>query len=159
MPVVLKGIFKITESMFGVRFEQVEGFKAGWHPDVTMFRVLDAEAKGQDCSRELGQIFLDPYVRDDKGYGGGDKGWYVPIRPFSGRAGCRPLGALIMSLPAPNFGKPSLLNFFEVRELLGKFGSVLAHMCAQNTQWAELSSRRGVEWDVIDLPRLFMSFW
>ena len=30
-----------------------------------------------------GHLYLDPYIRDDKGYQGGDRGWYIPLRANS----------------------------------------------------------------------------
>ena len=88
-----------------------------------MFRVLDLTSGG----KRLGHFFMDPYIRDDKGYAGADKAWYVPIRAhsgFAGESGCLPLGALILSLPVPNYGKPSLLNLAEVEEVFRHFGNI-----------------------------------
>ena len=110
-------------------------------------------------SKVIGKFFLDPYVRDDKGYAGGDKGWYVPLRPHSQTAGCTALGAMVLSLPIPNYGKPSLLSFHETEELLRNFGNLLQHSCSSGCKWADFSGNIGIEWDVLDMPGKFMSYW
>merc|ERR1712136_266127 len=155
-PKLLTGIFKLCESLFDLRFEEVtpqhcnsEDFetvmsKKRWAPEVKIYRVIDVGPGGNN--QILGEFFLDPYVRDNKGYGGGDKGWYIPIRPHSSTSKCKALGAMILSLPIPNYGKPSLLNIFETEELLRNFGNLLVHVCSSRTvKWGDLSGRTTIE--------------
>ena len=170
LPKVLTGIFRLCESLFDLRFEEIGSPTDGtsdvskilgkkkWSPDIKLYRVVDVARGGEN--KVLGQFFLDPYLRDDKGYGGGEKGWYIPIRPHSSIAGCHALGAMILSLPVPNYGKPSLLNIAETEEILRNFGNLLVHMCSsKDCKWSDLSGRFGLEWDVADLAGLFMSHW
>lgn len=157
LPKVLSGIFKLCSSLFGVGFEEItskEIESSLWHPEVKMFRAIDLNGSG----KELGRFYIDPYIRDDKGYAGGDKGWYVPVRPRSRAAGCDPLGVFVLSLPVPNYGKPSLLSMAEVEELLRNFGNMLAHLCS-TSHWSDVSGKSGLEWDVLDLPGYFMQNW
>ena len=169
-PKVLTGIFKLCESLFELRFEEVTAHNCSsedfeklmsnkrWAPEVKFYRVIDVAAGGNN--QILGEFFLDPYVRDNKGYGGGDKGWYIPIRPHSSTSKCRALGAMILSLPIPNYGKPSLLNIFETEELLRNFGNLLVHVCSSRTvKWGDLSGRTALERDVIDFAGSFMTHW
>jgi len=160
LPKVLAGIFKLCSSLFGVSIEEVKVSDEAkveaslWHPEVKMFRAIDTSS-----GQELGRFYIDPYIRDDKGYAGGDKGWYVPVRARSGPAGCSPLGVFVLSLPVPSYGKPSLLNMAEVEELLRNFGNMMGHLCATNSQWSDLTGKAGLEWDVLDLPGFFMQHW
>ena len=170
LPKVLTGIFRLCESLFDLRFEEIGGVNDAsedmktamgnkrWAPEIKLYRVIDVGKGGNNTV--LGQFFLDPYVRDDKGYAGGDKGWYIPIRPHSSIAGCEALGAMILSLPIPNYGKPSLLNIAETEEILRNFGNLLAHVCSTKiSKWSELSGRTGLEYDVLDLAGMFMIHW
>jgi oligopeptidase A len=63
-----------------------------------------------------------------------------------------------MSLPPPNYGKPSLLSFAETEELLRNFGNLLMHILSAG-EWSDLSGKAGVEWDAIDLAGNFMTQW
>lgn len=63
-----------------------------------------------------------------------------------------------MSLPPPNYGKPSLLNFAETEELLRNFGNLLIHVLA-DAKWSDLCGKTGLEWDALDLAGNFMTHW
>jgi oligopeptidase A len=156
LPRVLTGVFKLCQKLFGVIFEEIKSPEAkasAWNKDVSLFRVVD-ETNG----KVLGNFFFDPFIRDDKGYAGGSKGWFIPLRPRSNISGSVPLGALIMSLPPPNYGKPSLLNFAETEEVLRNFGNLLMHILAES-QWSDLCGKNGIEWDALDLAGNFMTQW
>ena len=117
------------------------------------FQIIDDKS-----GKLLGSFFFDPYIRDDKGYAGGSKGWFIPLNSHSKVAGAVPVGALVLSLPAPNYGKPSLLNFAETEELLRNFGNLLIHALA-TADWSDLSGKTGVEWDALDLAGKYMTHW
>lgn len=170
LPKVLTGIFRLCESLFDLRFEEIGSLNDAtgdvakvlgnkkWAPETKLYRIIDVGPGAEN--KVLGQFFLDPYVRDDKGYGGGDKGWYIPIRPHSSIAECEALGAMVLSLPIPNYGKPSLLNVAETEEILRNFGNLLVHVCSSKVcKWTDLSGRTGLEWDVLDLGGNFMTHW
>ena len=80
------------------------------------------------------------------------------MRPHSTKGGSKPLGALVMSLPPPGYGKPCLMSFAEVHELLRNVGSMLIHVLS-STQWADLSGKTGIEWDALEVAPLFMTHW
>ena len=87
---------------------------------------------------------------------GGDHGWYIPLRSRSKIGPSLPLGAVVFSLLPPNVGKPSLLSFFEVKEVLNKFGMALQHILCEN-EYSDLGGRTALEWDVVDFVGEFMS--
>lgn len=45
-------------------------------------RILD-----EKTDKVLGHFYLDPFIRDDKGYAGNSKGWFIPLRQKSTIAG------------------------------------------------------------------------
>jgi len=45
-------------------------------------RILDGKS-----DQVLGHFYLDPFIRDDKGYAGNFKGWYIPLLQRSSIAG------------------------------------------------------------------------
>jgi len=155
LPTVLKGIFDLFEDQFGVQFEVVEanGGDLGtvWNSEVTLYRVKDG-------GEEVGFCYLDPYIRDDKAYQGGDKGWCVPIRPNSVIGGSKPVGAVVMTLGPPGYGKPSLLSHQEVVEVVKQFGKVAQHMLSSK-KWSETSGKNGLEWDCLSVVQDFLVHW
>jgi len=155
LPTVLTGIFGLLEAQFGVKFEVVKAeggeFGSVWNPEVTLYRVTD-------CGNEVGFCYLDPYIRDDKAYQGGDVGWYVPIRPNSLVGGSKPVGAVVMALAPPGYGKPSLLSHQEVEEVVRQFGKVV-HQMLSSKKWSETSGKTGLEWDCLNVVPEVLVQW
>jgi len=150
LPKVLDGIFNLCSQLFDVEFSEVD-CEGGWNPDVKLFAIRDLKS-----DQILGHFYLDAYLREEKGYAGGDHGWYIPLRSRSKIGPSLPLGAIVFSLPPPNVGKPSLLSFFEVKEVLNKFGMALQHILCEN-EYSDLGGRTALEWDVVDFVGEFMS--
>ena len=118
-----------------------------------MYRVVD-----DSSNKILGEFYLDPFIRDDKGYTGGNGGHYFPITNKSQIVGKNPLGAMIFSLPVAAFGRPSLLNFEEVEAVFRVFGQCLSHILV-DSQWSEFSSLENLEVDAKDIVPNFMVNW
>ncbi|XP_023323332.1 probable cytosolic oligopeptidase A [Eurytemora carolleeae] len=154
LPHVLETIFILLKEHYNLVFTLVkpQGAEKPWSEEVSIYRVTDNQGNFK------GHCYLDPYIRDDKGYQGGDRGWYVPLRTSSGVAGSTPVGCIVMALGAPGYGKPSLLSFNEVEELLRQIGKSLVHLSATK-KWAETSGRTGVEWDALNLVPELMTHW
>ena len=150
LPKVLDGILNLCSKLFDIEFQELEA-EGSWHPDVKLFAVKDTKKE-----EILGHFYFDPYLREEKGYAGGDHGWYMPLRSRSKIGNSSPLGAIIFSLTPPNVGKPSLLTFFEVKEVLNKFGMALQHILCEN-EYSDLGGRTALEWDVVDFVGEFMS--
>jgi len=160
LPKVLDGLFHLSAKLFSVGFEEIKDVNMSehaWHSDVKLYRAIDLTPGAGNA--ELGRFFMDPFIRDDKGYSGGDKGWYIPMRQPSRQRPDQALGSLVFSLPMPNYGKPSLLSLNEVEEVFRNFGNMLFHMVSNQTDWSSLSYKGGLEWDVLDLPSVFMQHW
>jgi len=156
LPVVLDGVFKLIKTQFNIDFSPVTQVKddlgSVWHPDTSLYRVTD-----QDDGQVLGHCYLDPYIRDDKAYQGGDRGWFIPLRQHSQSGDSNALGAIILALSPPGFGKPSLLSYQEVEEVVRQFGKVIQHFLGRR-KYAEISCRN-VEWDCLDVVPELMVSW
>eukprot|EP00088_Acartia_fossae_P028036 TRINITY_DN2880_c0_g1_i2.p1 TRINITY_DN2880_c0_g1~~TRINITY_DN2880_c0_g1_i2.p1 ORF type:complete len:779 (-),score=169.37 TRINITY_DN2880_c0_g1_i2:109-2445(-) len=155
LPHVLKTLFNLLAEQYDIVFEYVQntGEDAPWRDEVSLYKVSDKSGQVR------GYCYLDAYIRDDKGYNGADRGWFIPLRSNSNIGGSiQPIGCIVMSLPNPGFGKPSLISFNEMEELFRQFGKAVAHVCAKR-QWIETSGRTGVEWDAINFIPDLMSHW
>jgi len=153
LPTVLKGVFSLLEQQFGLTFTlATENESSGvWSPEVSLYRV-------DENGKEVGHLYVDPYYREDKSYQGGDKGYYIPLRSASDVGEGKPLGALVLSLPPPGYGKPSLLSLPEIEELVKKIGKTVVHMLGRR-KWAETSGVTGLEFDVVNLMSDLLSHW
>ncbi|CAH2787649.1 MAG: Oligopeptidase A (EC [uncultured Paraburkholderia sp.] len=143
---VFKGLFKVTETLFGVRIRRDEA--AVWHPDVRFFRV-----ENQDGGL-VAQFYLDLYAREGKRGGA----WMDDAR---GRhkhthGGVQtPVAYLACNFSAPVGGKPACFTHDEVITLFHEFGHGLHHMLTRVDELG-VSGINGVEWDAVELPSQFM---
>lgn len=153
LPHVLKNVFGLMEEHYGLVFKLVDQSPdQKWVEELSVYQVEDK------AGNIKGHCYLDPYIREDKGYQGGDDGWFIPLRSSSEVAGTKPLGCIVMALGTPGYGKPSLLSFNEVEELLRLFGKAVVHF-AGTRKWAETSGRTGLEWDALNLVPDLMAHW
>jgi len=155
LPSVLNGLFTLLSDQYDIQFKLVES-NAGtlgtlWNSEVSLYKVINS-------GEEVGYCYFDPYLRDDKAYQGGDKGWHIPIRPHSDVGGSKAVGAVIMSLGPPGYGKPSLLSHHEVLEVARQFGKVLQHTLGAK-KWSETSGKAGLEWDCLGVVPEFLVHW
>ena len=143
---VFKGLFKVTETLFGVKIRRDEA--AVWHPDVRFFRV-----ENQDGGL-VAQFYLDLYAREGKRGGA----WMDDARARHKHAqgGVQtPVAYLTCNFSAPVGGKPACFTHDEVITLFHEFGHGLHHMLTQVDELA-VSGINGVEWDAVELPSQFM---
>ncbi|KAK9108396.1 hypothetical protein Syun_024407 [Stephania yunnanensis] len=140
---VLSGIFKISQDLFGLRFEEVVDAEV-WDSEVQLFSALDYRS-----SELLGYFYLDMYAREGK-YGhtcvvGLQNGSLTP-------KGSRqmPVAALICQFQREADGSPVLLRFSEVVNLFHEFGHVV-HMICNRASFARFSGLR-VDPDFVEMP-------
>ena len=152
LPKVMKGVFKIYSSLFNIDFKEINDPVGTWNPQVQMFQVSDKQ-NGQ----VLGHFYLDLFIRDDKGYLGGDVGQYMNFRNSSKFGPSMPIGALVMSLMPANYGRPSLLNFSETEEFIKQIGHVMQHILCRSDY--NDNSINGLEEDVFKFFPIFMTHW
>ncbi|KAF3621261.1 hypothetical protein T459_34875 [Capsicum annuum] len=116
---VLSGIFKICQDLFGLGFKEVENAVV-WHPDVQLFSVSDLS------SEELvGYFYLDLYSRVGK-YA---HTCVIALQNSSLNNGSRqiPVALLVSQFEKEVDGHPGLLQFSEVVNLFHEFGHVVCN--------------------------------
>ncbi|MBE0628308.1 MAG: M3 family metallopeptidase, partial [Burkholderia vietnamiensis] len=144
-PAVLKGLFTVTETLFGVRIKPDDA--PVWHKDVRFFRV-----ENRDGSL-VAQFYLDLYAREGKRGGA----WMDDARARAKRDGAvqTPVAYLTCNFSAPVGGKPACFTHDEVITLFHEFGHGLHHMLTRVDELG-VSGINGVEWDAVELPSQFM---
>ncbi|KAG6650737.1 probable thimet oligopeptidase [Carya illinoinensis] len=140
---VLSGVFKIFQDLFGLRFEEIADAKV-WHGDVCVFSVFDLIS-----GELLGYFYLDLYTREEK-YGN-----TCVVALQNGALlvdGARQLAValLISQFEKDVGGHPGLLRFSEVVNLFHEFGHVVQHICNRAT-FARFSGLR-VDPDFVEIP-------
>lgn len=142
---VLAGLFKVTETIFGVQVRQSEA--PVWHPDVTFYEITDKSGK------LVGQFYLDLYARNNK-RGGAWMDEAITRRKKSDYIET-PVAFLTCNFSAPVGDKPALFTHDEVITMFHEFGHGLHHMLTQVEDYG-VSGIKGVEWDAVELPSQFM---
>ena len=152
--VVLPGMFKVVESIYGVRIQPKEA--AVWHADVRFFEIADRDG------RPIGQFYLDLYARDSKRGGAWMDDAINRRRLSSGDlAGEKsggvqlPVAYLTCNFSAPVGGKPAVFTHDEVITLFHEFGHGLHHLLTRIEELG-VAGINGVEWDAVELPSQFM---
>ncbi|VFQ71463.1 unnamed protein product [Cuscuta campestris] len=146
---VLSGIFKICQDLFGLGFEEVSGAEL-WHPDVKLFSVSDLSSK-----ELLGFFFLDMYCREGKFA----HTCVVALQNGSLINGMRqiPVALLTSQIDKEMGGRPGLLRFSEVVSLFHKFGHVIHHIC--NRASVPKFSGLRLDPDFVEIPALLFENW
>ncbi|ACR29562.1 M3 family metallopeptidase [Burkholderia glumae] len=144
-PAVLKGLFTVTETLFGVKIRRDEA--PVWHPDVRFFRVENPDGT------LVAQFYLDLYAREGKRGGA----WMDDARSRAKRGTLvqTPVAYLTCNFSAPVGGKPACFTHDEVITLFHEFGHGLHHMLTRVEELG-VSGINGVEWDAVELPSQFM---
>ena len=143
---VLQGLFKVTETLFGVRIR--DDSAAVWHPDVRFFRVENLDGT------LVAQFYLDLYAREGK-RGGAWMDDARSRRKLDSDGVQTPVAYLTCNFSAPVGGKPACFTHDEVITLFHEFGHGLHHMLTRVDELA-VSGINGVEWDAVELPSQFM---
>lgn len=147
--VVLEGLFKIVERLYGMRVEEIKHFDK-WHENVRLFEVIDTQ------NQLRGRFYIDLYTRHNKQSGA----WVANCKTRIGKEG------LTIQTPAiylvANFGKSSvsqaLLTHDEVTTLFHEFGHCL-HFILTKIDCPGVAGGNGVYWDAIELPSQLMENW
>lgn len=154
---VLAGLWRVIESLFGVRIVPAEPPSGRWHPDVRYFRVESAQEDDTGEPSLVGEFYLDLYARADKQGGA----WADTARTRTLARGVdserlsTPIAFLTCNFPAPVGGKPALFSHDDVITLFHEFGHGL-HLLLTEVDLYGLSGFGHVEWDAVELPSQFM---
>ncbi|NIE63961.1 M3 family metallopeptidase [Burkholderia sp. Ax-1719] len=143
---VLKGLFKVTETLFGVRIR--DDSAPVWNDDVRFFRVENADGT------LVAQFYLDLYAREGK-RGGAWMDDARSRRKLDANGVQTPVAYLTCNFSAPVGGRPACFTHDEVITLFHEFGHGLHHMLTRVDELS-VSGINGVEWDAVELPSQFM---
>ncbi|MCC2546839.1 Zn-dependent oligopeptidase [Hymenobacter sp. BT175] len=144
---VIDGLFQTTQSLFGLKFNEVKDPKV-WHPDARMFEV-------QRDGKLIGRFYIDLFPRDNK---------YTHAACFgvsSGKATPKgyqlPQAVLLCNFNPPTAGKPALMSHGQVVTFFHEFGHVMHNLLTT----AELSSQSGtsVKRDFVEAPSQILENW
>ncbi|NOU23914.1 MAG: M3 family metallopeptidase [Methylotenera sp.] len=142
---VLAGLFKVTETIFGVQVQKAEA--PLWHEDAAFYQINDATGK------PIAYFYLDLYARNNKRGGAWMDEAITRRKKANGIE--LPVAFLTCNFSAPVGGKPALFTHDEVNTMFHEFGHGLHHMLTQVDEYG-VSGIKGVEWDAVELPSQFM---
>src|SRR5690606_28813879 len=144
---VLAGLFQITQSLFNVRYVEIEN-PSVWHPDVRAFEVFD----GDELVR---RFYLDLFPRPNKYTHAACFGMIMGKNTPQGYQ--IPNATLVCNFPAPMADRPSLMPHSQVETFFHEFGHVLHQMLTT----AELSAQAGtqVARDFVEAPSQIFENW
>lgn len=142
---VLAGLFKVTETIFGVHVRKAEA--PVWHQDASFYEISD------HANKPIAYFYLDLYARQNKRGGA----WMDEcISRRTKATGLElPVAYLTCNFSAPVGNKPALFTHDEVTTMFHEFGHGLHHMLTQVEEYG-VSGIKGVEWDAVELPSQFM---
>ena len=147
---VLQGMFAIYQSIFGLKFEQIEApYK--WVGDVTLWGVSDAQT-----GEPMGLFYLDMFPREGKYNHFAEFGLQEGKLQTNG-VSLRPTVALLCNFPTPANGAPSLLNHREVETLFHEFGHCM-HSILTRANRGQFSGA-SVPGDFVEAPSQMLENW
>lgn len=144
---VMSGLFQTTQSLFGLKFNEVKGASV-WQPDARLFEV-------QRDGKLIGRFYLDLFPRDNK---------YTHAACFTVTKGKQtpqgyqlPTAVLLCNFNAPTPGKPALMSHAQVVTFFHEFGHVMHNLLTT----AELSAQSGtsVKRDFVEAPSQILENW
>ena len=150
---VLRGLFRISNLLFGIDVEEVTGDAkpSVWHPDVRFFAVKE---KGET----IAHFYFDPFVRNGLKNGGA---WMNEFRNLRKREGGRvelPLALVCTNFPVRDGEGKCHLPFREVETLFHEFGHALQCMLTR-VEEEDAAGINLVEWDAVEVASQFMENW
>ncbi|MFT3849404.1 MAG: M3 family metallopeptidase [Propionivibrio sp.] len=143
---VLGGLFRVVETLFGVRLKPDSG--PTWHEDVRFFRIETPDGT------LVGQFYVDLYARDTK-RGGAWMDEAITRRRLADESVQKPVAYLNCNFSRPVGGKPATFSHDDVITLFHETGHGLHHLLTQVDELG-VSGIHGVEWDAVELPSQFM---
>ena len=147
---VLDGMFNIYQTIFGLKFEQVEPpYK--WIGDLRLYAVSDAQT-----GEPLGLFYLDMFPREGKYHHFAHfrliEGKLLPSGKYQ-----RPTVALVCNFPSPTKDKPSLLSHSDVETIFHEFGHAM-HSMMTRAKYGRFSGT-SVPGDFVEAPSQMLENW
>ncbi|MEP7216149.1 MAG: M3 family metallopeptidase, partial [Anaerolineaceae bacterium] len=114
----IAGLFKVTQSMLGVRYEPAPSAPR-WHADVQAFDIFET-----DGSEPFARFYMDLFPRPNK-YGHAAAFTLRRARMLPDGDYQRPVSAIVANFTKPSATQPSLLRHSEVVTFFHEFGHIL----------------------------------
>ena len=160
---VLKELFELSKTLFGVRIEEQYAEINGWHPDVRLFHVFEAEesadveveveAEKEEEKEPIASFYLDPFRRKNK-----DRGCFMAPIQYKNNDNV-PIIAISMDIKSPMWDDaPIGLELDNVVNIYHEFGHALQHMLA-DVKLGEFSGAQMIEEDTSEIMSQFMEYW
>lgn len=147
LPHVMKGIFNIIKTLYGMQLKDITESVDIWHPDVTCYAIHD---KNQQLR---GYLYMDLFARPNK-RGGAWMDDAQSRRKLSDGNIQPPVAFLTCNFAkSASFNVPTL-SHDEVITLFHELGHCLHHVLTQ-VDYLSASGIQGVEWDAVELPSQF----
>ena len=144
---VLKGLFKLSETLFEIQVIEANNEAPVWNDDVLFFNILNKE------NQKIASFYLDPYSRPESKRGGA---WMDEcLNKNTVKKNTLPVAYLVCNQTPPSKDKPSLMSFEEVQTLFHEFGHGLQHMLT-TVNLPQAAGINNVDWDTVELPSQFM---
>lgn len=145
---VRKGVFQVTENLYGVKFKQLNNIPV-YHEDVTSWEVTEADGT------HVGILYMDFHPRASKRGGA----WMTSYRSQNTEIGVRqaPVISIVCNFTKPTADAPALLTFDEVTTYFHEFGHAL-HGLLSNVTYKSLAGT-SVPRDFVELPSQIMENW
>lgn len=141
--VVHDGVFRAATRLFGISFTERTDL-AGYHPDVRVFEVFDAETPGEP-GEGMGLFLADWYTRESKRGGA----WMNNLIDQNHLLDQKPVVVNNLNIVKPPAGQPTLLVWDEVITLFHEFGHALHGLFSD----VRFPSQSGT-----DVPRDFVEY-
>ncbi len=145
---VQKGIFLLSEKLFGLRFEKRTDIPI-YHPEVEAFEVINREGNHQ------GVLLIDPFPRPEK-RSGAWCGTYRGARYDENGEKVAPIVTIVMNFTRPVGDQPALLSWDETTTYFHEFGHAL-HNLFSDGQYSRTG--RSVPRDFVELPSQILENW
>jgi peptidyl-dipeptidase Dcp len=145
---VTKGVFQVTEKLYGLKFKQLDNLPV-YHQDVTAWEVTEAHGP------HVGILYMDFFPRASKRGGA----WMTSYRNQKTVNGVRqaPVISIVCNFTKPTADAPALFTFDEVTTYFHEFGHAL-HGLLSNVTYKSLSGT-SVPRDFVELPSQIMENW
>ncbi|MHC6230790.1 M3 family metallopeptidase [Arthrobacter sp. MMS24-T111] len=144
--VLTDGVFFAANALYGITFH-VRTDLAGYHPDVRVWEVKDADGTG------LGLFLGDYYTRESKRGGA----WMNSLVEQSDLLGTRPVVINNLNISKPAAGEPTLLTLDELRTTFHEFGHALHGLFSAVTY--PRFSGTSVPRDFVEYPSQVNEMW
>jgi Zn-dependent oligopeptidases len=145
---VRKGVFQVTEKLYGLKFKQLNDVPK-YHEEVTTWEVTEADGT------HVGILYMDFFPRASKRGGA----WMTSYRSQKTVDGKRkaPVISIVCNFTKPTGDTPALLTFDEVTTFFHEFGHAL-HGLLSNVTYKSLAGT-SVPRDFVELPSQIMENW